>query len=175
MFTADTIYVSGMPSYFWGWNGRFTKVRDGLYVKEQHPLWGFLPLEINVAYIHRPKDGGRWNFYVGDTSRYNKVFRGPKEESPIGYWANRFKVDTIYSSEMPLQTFAKVGMIASLSTFIYVSGYAGYISNIAVNTGTSLINTVSAYSTQLSLGATVACGGYLIGMGVMPNIMASRV
>ena len=173
MFSANTIYVSGLPPYLWGWNGRFTKVRDGLYVKEQHPLWGFLPLEIIRAYICRSEDTGRWDFYVGSVERYNRVFQGPEEETPIGYWANAFKVDTVYSPEMPLATFAKIGILLSLSTFIFASGHVGYISNTIVSTVANAMYTALSYSRQLSLGAAVVCGGYLIGMGAVNKLSGS--
>jgi len=171
MFSADTIYVSGMPPCLWGWNGRFTKVKDGLYVKEQHPLWGFLPLQIIRTYISRSDNGKRWNFYVDYVSSHNKVFRGPEEESPIGYWSNMFKVDTAYSPEMPLYTFAKIGLICSLITFACVSGYAGYIVDKATNLALNVVYSTVAYSKELA----IVCGGYLIGMGTISKLSQSSV
>lgn len=52
------IYVSGMPFYLRGWNGKYCKHNDGNYHLVNHNYFG-----IPITHTYIEYDDGKWHFY----------------------------------------------------------------------------------------------------------------
>ncbi len=109
------IYVSGMPVYFRGWNGKYELINNEYHLIN-HRYYGIDIIHIKIVYNDQ-----EWIFITD----HDIQLCGPNAKSPLGLWKNKIliteKEDLIFWNQSDL-------ILAILVSFSMIC-LIGYINN----------------------------------------------
>lgn len=78
-YDASYVYVTGLPLFMWGLNGRYTQQPNGAYRCDRTSYWGIPLRPTELA-----KDfAGQW---VLQMDGFYTAYKGPLGDTPVGEW-----------------------------------------------------------------------------------------
>lgn len=137
------LYVSGMPLWFWGWNGRLVRLSDDVYAMEQHRMWGIsmLGYSIPTRGFYAVKVRGRWIIVLDSPDSRGTVLARrcvpePVQSLPIGTWNETFHIGRGYRPSLPIIPLAK---FLTVMTFMMVWWAAVWSSSPVIESACQLL------------------------------------